>query len=100
MQDGQRKYFGPECAGGGCTMVREAYSATGKPKYSFSYCSLDLAEVSQNGIKTFYLELGGKTDTLVYDVQRGQSNPIPVFNGKPVAIDQDQLPIFPLRRLH
>ncbi|AMR27949.1 hypothetical protein A0257_13185 [Hymenobacter psoromatis] len=63
---------------------------------------------SADGYKIFYLELGGKTDTLFWDVQKTRPNdPLDKydivsvkFNGKPVAIDQDQLPIYPLQRLH
>lgn len=108
IQDGQRKYLGAECAGGGCTMVREAHSSTGTPKYPFYYGSLGMSEVSAGGYKTFYLELGGKTDTLFWDVQKTKPNdPLDKydvlsakFNGKPVTIDQDQIPIYPLQRLH
>ncbi len=67
-----------------------------------------MSEVSSDGYKTFYLELGGKTDTLFWDVQKNKPNdPLDKydvvsvkFNGKLVAIDQDQLPIYPLQRLH
>ncbi len=90
-------------------MVREAHSFTGSPlKYNYYYMSLGMSLVSYDGYKTFYIDLGGKTDTLFLDVQKTAPNdPLDAydivsvkFNGKPVAIDQDQLPIYPLRRLH
>ncbi|MDJ0364301.1 hypothetical protein QMK33_04000 [Hymenobacter sp. H14-R3] len=104
----QPVYLGSECAGGGCTMVRETYTSTGNPKYSYKYSSLDMSLVSADGVKTFYLELGGKTDTLVWDVQKTKPNdPLNkydvvavLFNGKPVIPDPDQLPILPFKRLH
>jgi len=89
-------------------MVRPSYSTgTAPAKYAFYYSSLDASVVSSNGTKTFYLELGGKTDTLYYDVQETRpSNPLDKydialvkFNGKPVAVDPDQLSVYPLRRL-
>ncbi len=106
--NGQQKYLGQECAGGGCTMVRKAYSSTGTPKYGFYYGSLDMSNVSSDGYKTFYLELGGKTDTLFWDVQKtNPKDPLDkydivsvTFNGKPVLIDQDQRPVYPLQRRH
>lgn len=108
IQDNQRKYLGQECAGGGCTMVREAHSSTGSLKYNYYYSSLDMSNVSYDGYKTFYMEFGGKTDTLFWDVQKARPNdPLDKydivsvkFNGKPIVIDQDQLPIYPLQRLH
>ena len=107
-KDGQPTYLGQECAGGGCTMVREAHSSTGTLKYPFYYGSLDMSLVSYGGIKTFYIEFGGKTDTLFWDVQKTRPDDLldkydivsVKFNGKPVAIDQAQLPIRPLQRLH
>lgn len=88
-------------------MVREAHNYQGKPlKYSYNYSSLDMSNVSVAGAKTFYIELGGKIDTLFVDVQQNAPNdPLDkydiasvVFNGKLIAIDQDQLPIYPLQR--
>lgn len=108
VSKGQTVFLGDECAGGGCTMVRPGYSSgSTPPKYAFYYGSLGASVVSSNGTKTFYLELGGKTDTLYYDVQEVRpNNPFDKydvvsvkFNGKSIAIDQDQLPIYPLRRL-
>ena len=108
VNQGKTSYLGDECAGGGCTMVREGHSPSGKPKYAFYYSSLGASQVSASTSKTFYIELGAKTDTLFYDVQKTRPNdPLDkydivsvTFNGKLVAIDQDQVPIYPLRRLH
>lgn len=88
-QIGKRNYLGTECNGGGCTMVREV-----EPPYNFVYVSLFASTGSLAGIKTWYIELGGKTDTLYYDVRRTHSNdPLmaydlmtPLFNGK--ALDK------------
>lgn len=67
-----------------------------------------MSNVSSDGYKTFYLELGGKTDTLFWDVQKtNPKDPLDkydivsvTFNGKPVLIDQDQRPVYPLQRRH
>ena len=96
---GQLVYLGSECAGGGCTMVRESHSNTGTPKYKFHYQSLDMSFVSLNGGRTYYINLGGKTDTLYYDRQKS-GNATLSFNGRPAAIDPDQLPVYVLQRQH
>jgi hypothetical protein len=49
-------------------MVREGNSASGGPKCIFHYSLGGALNVSASTIKTFYLELNGKTDTLIYDV--------------------------------
>jgi len=108
FKNAQLLYLGGECAGGGCTMVREAYTSAGTPKYSYKYSSLDMSLVSADGIKTFYIDFGGKVDTLFCDVQKTKPNdPLDkydvvsvLFNGKPVVPDPDQLPILPFKRLH
>jgi hypothetical protein len=105
---GQREYLGLECAGGGCTMVREGHSATGSPKYPFYYSSGGASEVSASTTKTFYLELHGKTDTLYYDVQLVRPNdPVDkyeiesvVFNGKVASVDPAQYSIYVFQRRH
>lgn len=89
-------------------MVRESHNYNNLPlKYKFDYETHTVHSGSLNGIKTWYIELGGKTDTLFYDAQYLQPNDpagkfelkTVTFNGKSVAIDQDQLPVYPLQRL-
>lgn len=61
--------------------------------YKFAYSNLEPAIISSNGVKDWYLELNGKTDTLHYDIQETRPTArfdrydvIAVsFNGKPVA---------------
>ncbi len=89
-------------------MIRAAnrYS-TRTPKYDFYYSSLGAALASSEGSKTWYIELGGKTDTLYYDVQKTRPNdPLfkydikaVVFNGQ-VALQEDpgQPPLYVFRR--
>lgn len=81
-------------------MIRAAYrSATYTPKYSFYYSTLGAPLASSNGSKLWYLELGGKTDTLYFDVEKTQTKAM-VFNGEPAHIDPNQLPIYVFRRKH
>lgn len=108
--NGETGFLGQECAGGGCTMIRAAnrYS-TRNPKYDFYYSSLDAALSSSEGVKTWYIELGGKTDTLYYDVQQTRPNDpsdkfdtkAVIFNGR-VALQEDpeQPPLYVFRRRH
>jgi len=67
--NGQRVELGEECSGGGCTMVRPF-----EPPYNFLYTSLYASTGSVSGLKTWYIELGGKVDTLFYDVQKTRPN--------------------------
>ncbi|MGI4871143.1 MAG: hypothetical protein ACRYFX_08190 [Janthinobacterium lividum] len=107
---GQKNYLGSECAGGACTMVREAHAYNGQSlKYKFNYETGTIHSASLNGsAKTWYIELGGKTDTLFYDAQYNQPNvqsgdysiKAVMFNGKVAAIDPDQLPVYVLQRRH
>jgi hypothetical protein len=109
-RQGQRENLGLECAGGGCTMVREGHSpsASGSPKYPFYYSSGGASEVSASTTKTFYLELNGKTDTLTYDVQLIRPNDLldkyeiksVIFNGKVASVDLDQYSIYVFQRRH
>lgn len=80
-------------------MVRESPSNTKVLKYKFQYESLDMSVASINGIKTYYIDLGGKVDTLYYDRQKS-GNATVTFNGRPATIDPDQLPVYVLQRRH
>ncbi len=91
-------------------MIREANKVSIRtPKYDFYYSSLDAALSSSGGMKTWYIELGGKTDTLYYDVQKTRPNdPVDkfdtkavLFNGQ-VALQEDpgQPPLYVFRRKH
>jgi hypothetical protein len=99
-QAGRAVYLGSECQGGGCTMIRE--DAT---QYHYQYWSLDAALASAAGTKTWYIELGGKTDTLYYDVQETRHNdPLDKydvvgikFNGETIALST---PPYTLQRRH
>lgn len=93
---GQEFSLGSECQGGGCTMIRPAYGAF---NYAFYYSSMAASATSQNGSKTWYLELAGKTDTLYLDVQQTRFKAVR-FNGKAVEIDPVQAPLYVFQRLH
>lgn len=98
---GQRFSLGKECSDGGCTMIRAANRAsTRTPKYDFYYSTLGAALASSEGIKTWYITLGGKTDTLYYEVQNARTKAI-LFNGQ-VARQEDpeQPPLYVFRQRH
>ena len=106
--NGQPIFLGAECAGGECTMIREANQSSAiMPKYSFYYSSLGASLSSESGVKTWYIKLDGKTDTLYYDVQKTRPNDrlykydtkAVIFNGQ-VARQEDpgQPPLYVFRR--
>jgi hypothetical protein len=105
---GQSFSLGRECSDGGCTMIRASYSyGLGTPKYNFHYSTLGAPLASSAGSKTWYITIGGKTDTLHYDVQKTRpDDPLfkydtkaVVFNGQ-VALQEDpgQPPLYVFRR--
>jgi hypothetical protein len=72
-------------------------------KYKFFYDDLGIAMASINGVKTFYLEIGGKVDTIYLDVQEyDQASAIKhntdyyykelLLNGKEMPIDESVMP--------
>lgn len=94
---GQPFTLGSECQGGGCTMVRQAYSTGAAPKYSYYYSTLDAPISSMDGVKDWYISLAGKTDTLHLDVQHATYRQVR-FNGQDAAIDPGQQPVYVFRR--
>ncbi|OWP62618.1 hypothetical protein CDA63_13330 [Hymenobacter amundsenii] len=80
---------------------------TAVPGYAFYYSTLGASLASSDGLKTWYLTLGGKTDTLYYDVQKTRPNdPLfrydvkaVLFNGQ-VALREhpSQPPLYVFRR--
>ena len=77
--------------------------------YTYLFQSIEPAVISSLGMKTFYLTIGGKTDTLFYDVQRNRPNAVTnqfdvveaLFNGKPAELRVFQAtgaPYYVLRR--
>lgn len=99
-QNGQAQYLGSECQSGGCTMVR----ASGPP-YGFGYQSLWASQSSAAGIKTWYIELGGKTDTLYYDVRETRpNNPLDQYDIVSVKFNGETIPLsvppYVLQRRH
>lgn len=104
--------LGAECAGGGCTMVKEFPNRALQP-HRFVYGSVELSDYSLGHTQRWYLTLNGKTDTLDYHVKDTSSGTTgqrievvqATFNGQPVQ-PEAQLrgqfggPFFVLRRRH
>lgn len=70
--------------------------------YKFYYQNVEPALDSAQGSKDWYLELGGKTDTLHYDVQGVRVASV-LFNGKPVTLTPTQPGLasyYRLQRMH
>lgn len=105
--NGQKKVIN-ECKEPSCKLIREFYTAT--PKYPYFYTSLEAPTASgDQGIKTFYLTIENKTDTIFLDVEKlsqvdPQTNGLykykkVMFNGTEVFEDKDVMPwVYLLKR--
>lgn len=95
-----KRFYLPDPGSAAGSIVAE--DSTAVFPYKFYYQNVEPALDSGQGSKDWYLELGGKTDTLHYDVQGVRVASV-LFNGKPVALTSTQAGLasyYRLQRAH
>ena len=109
QENGQTIVLGPECGAGYsvCPNITK-FSTNSNQPYEFVYSSGDMTGASLKKGREWYITVGGKTDTLYYELRDISANTdykvvSAIFNGRPVQTDavldmQFGYPVFVLRR--
>ena len=111
QENGQTIVLGPDCGDGYsvCPNITKYPTSSNQP-YEFVYGSSEMTDASLKKGREWYITVGGKTDTLYYELRYLPANAYTtfevvsaIFNGRPVQTDavldgQFGRPVFVLRR--